>query len=93
MNYILDYQGKKTILPFDIEDEKVKEAHIDVITGDEILHAVVEQEDGSLREEIYDSSGCRLMNFFDCSCELKFDGKVEYPDDEFETRDRAYGYY
>lgn len=93
MNYILDYMGNKTTLPFNIEDDKVKEAHIDVISGDEVLHATVEQEDGSLSEEIYDSSKDRHMDFYDTSCQIKFDGEVCYPDDEFETRERAYGYY
>lgn len=93
MNYILDYQRNKTILPFNIEDDKIKEAYIDVVSGDEVLHAIVEQEDGSLIEEIYDSSKDRHMDFHDTSCQIKFDGEVCYPDDEFENRTRAYGYY
>lgn len=93
MNYILDYKGNKTTLPFNIEDDKVKEAYIDVISGDEVLHATVEQEDGSLSEEVYDSSNNRIMDFQDTSCDLKVNGELCYPDDEFENRTRSYGYY
>lgn len=92
MNYILDYKGQKTILPFNVEDDCIKEAYIDVVTGDEILHVIIELEDGSITEQIHDSSDDRIRDYFDCGCQIKIDGNICYPDG-FENRKRAYGYY
>lgn len=94
MNYILDYKGNKTFLPFNLEDDKVIEAFLDVVTGDEILTAIVELEDGSRAEQVFDSSDCRLRDYPDAGCFLKVDGKLtEEFNDSFINRVRSYGYY
>lgn len=57
---IRDYTDNPTAIT--IEDfETVDKIYIEVVTGDEILHVI--RKDFS--EDIYDSSGCRVIDFAD----------------------------
>lgn len=85
MNYITDYRGRRTYLPFHIEDPQVIEATVHVISGDENLTVLLKAEDGSVHTEEFTSThGPLYVCYDDGEWVLKKDGKL--------TRDFYYTY-
>ena len=72
MLYILNYKNNKTYVPVDLTSDKVLDATITVISGDEVLN--VYYTDGS--HEMFDSAKDRSINYFDCEYKVKSDGKL-----------------
>ena len=69
--FLLDYENKRIDIDFDFNLEDIKVAVISVITGDEILKVMT--NDNKIYE--FDSSGCRFMDFYDGSYTIIVDGK------------------
>ncbi len=84
---LMDWANNEVETPIDLDDlSEIKQIEIRVITGDEV--AIVRWKDG--KTSAYDSSDCRMKDFFDYKYILWCKGKFAIDKDVFLTRANSY---
>ena len=86
--YLLNYAGERKDIDVDLTDDKYIEAYICVISGDELLYLIDENDEMS----VIDSDDSRAIDYFDTTYCLKEDGKLNniYDSKEFNNRSSSY---
>lgn len=84
---LMDWASNEVETPIDLDDlSEIKQIEIRVISGDEV--AIVHWKDG--KTSAYDSSNCRMIDFFDYKYILWCKGKFAIDKEIFLKRKNTY---